>query len=75
MQINNTALTIVFLCLVLTTGFSLWSIYHFMPIEATCQDEFAIINKCGCVPCDAGLVDLFSLEKDCQNNLPYNITA
>jgi len=71
MEISNTALTIAFCCCVLAIGYSLYNINHFMPIEATCQDEFAMINKCGCVPCNPGLINLFNIQESC-NNLTFS---
>jgi len=69
MPINNKILIITFLCLVLTMGYTMYNIYQFMPAVATCQDEFDMINKCGCVPCDKGLIDLFNLNKQCETQI------
>jgi len=63
------SILIAFLCLVIIMGFTLIRIYNFMPVVQTCQDEFALIDKCGCVPCNSGLISLFHVEKTCETYL------
>jgi DNA-binding transcriptional regulator of glucitol operon len=33
------------------TAFALKEIWNFQPVLESCQDDFAIIEKCHCIPC------------------------
>lgn len=66
MDIDDSYVFFVFFLMVCMVGYTLYSIFLFMPVELTCHDEFEIINKCKCVPCDAGVLDLFNADKACS---------
>ena len=74
MKITNLTILLAFLCLILIAGFTLWNIHAFMPVEATCHDEFDLINKCGCVPCNSKLIEYFKVEKQCIGWEEINFT-
>jgi hypothetical protein len=69
-MVEDKTILICFVCLGLLIGGSLWNIYHFMPIEQSCHDEFDLINKCHCVPCNSPLIEIFELPK--CNDLAYD---
>jgi hypothetical protein len=41
---------ILFFLIIGSLALTLFQINRFMPILDTCKDDFAVINKCGCVP-------------------------
>ena len=41
----------LFFIVILVMFLTLYQINRFAPIIKTCEDDFNIINKCGCVPC------------------------
>jgi hypothetical protein len=50
MEIKNSYFLIGFILLTLTLGYTLYNIYQFMPVLASCEDDFGIIDKCKCLP-------------------------
>jgi len=71
MGLKNSPLdTLTLISIVIAFGFiifTLINIWSFMPIEKTCQDEFTLINFCGCIPCIPEFINLFHIEKRCNN--------
>lgn len=65
MEVSNKVLVITFLCVLVLTGFTVMNIFNFMPDLSTCEDEFALIDRCGCVPCVSSIQNLFNLEGNC----------
>lgn len=50
LRIKDRWVIISFIILLLVLWLAMWEISNFMPILETCSDEFAIIEKCGCIP-------------------------
>lgn len=50
MDSKDKLLILAFILLIVTVAFTLVNIQKFMKVEKTCEDDFAIINKCGCIP-------------------------
>jgi len=67
MEITNKHILVSFIILIVITLLTLNNIRTFMPIEKTCEDDFAMINKCGCIPCDNGLIKFLGNTNTCQN--------
>jgi len=66
MENSDKIIILAFICLIAITGFTVWNISRFTPALDTCNDEFDLINYCGCVPCDSGVVKMFHAEKQCK---------
>jgi len=50
MEVKFKHIFIAFGILLIILFYSLYNIFTFMPLLSTCNDDFEIINKCGCVP-------------------------
>jgi hypothetical protein len=57
---------ILFFIILLVLTLTLYEINKFMPIIKTCDDDFAIINKCGCIPCSWANPNKYNPE-NCYN--------
>ena len=42
---------VLFFIIIFALILTLNQIHRFTPVLKTCEDDFAMINKCGCVPC------------------------
>lgn len=48
---NDIIIIVLFFLIILSFIITAYEINSFMPVLKTCNDDFAIINKCHCVPC------------------------
>jgi len=67
MEIKFKAIVFSFFCLLVIMGYTLFNIFAFMSVEKTCEDDFELINRCGCVPCDNSLRQVFNKPDLCSN--------
>jgi hypothetical protein len=73
MEKQDLCIFVLFFLIILSLGLTLYQIHRFMPVLKTCDDDFAAINKCGCVPCswkDAEKLNQFP----CMNINYFNIS-
>ena len=66
MEAIDKGIIFLFFALLLLVGFTLYNIFSFMPVINACEDEFAITERCKCLPCDSDLVQFFEVEKSCE---------
>jgi hypothetical protein len=50
MEIKDSHIILMFVALTLIVGLTLIQIYTFMPVIDSCEDDFAVIEKCHCLP-------------------------
>lgn len=62
MELKDSHIWIALFVLLLVLGWSLYSIFHFMPIANKCAPSFKVINTCGCIP-DNNLATLFKYNQ------------
>lgn len=51
MKNNDFIIIFLFFVIIFVLVLTLFQINSFMSVLKTCEDDFAVINKCGCVPC------------------------
>jgi hypothetical protein len=56
----------LFLIILLVLTVTLVKIHNFMPLLKTCDDDFATIEKCGCVPCSWKDAKIYNGNQSCQ---------
>lgn len=62
---------LLFFILFLTTFYTINKINKFMIVLKTCEDDFAVIDKCGCIPCTWKDETKYNGNASC---LSYNLT-
>lgn len=75
MEVKDKWLMVTFFVLVIVIITTLININSFMPVIATCDDDFAVIDKCGCIPWNNSLTfpNQLAQIKNNLNNLSINI--
>lgn len=68
MVAKNKHLIIAFLIVSLLMCLSLIQINRFMTVLSTCDDDFAVIDKCGCVPCSWEKAVSYNGNDYCKNS-------
>ena len=56
-------------------GITLYQIYKFSPVIKSCEDDFAVINKCGIVPCSWKDATTLNHGGSCHTIFALNITT
>ncbi len=64
MIIKDKLIYLSFIVAIIMVFYTVYNINKFMKVEQTCEDDFAIINKCLCIPDGSN----YSFAKDLTKN-------
>ncbi len=70
MEIENKHILIAFFVLTMVLGFTLVEINAFMPKLSLCDDDFAVIETCNCLPWNQSVLYPDIVKKQ-ELELPY----
>jgi hypothetical protein len=67
MESKEKIIFILFFIIILVLVYTLIQIYNFMPIFHSCNDDFAVVDKCNCVPCSWKDALTYNGETGCED--------
>jgi len=67
MQNDEKWIFILFIFVFIATILAIYQMINFWPTYKKCENNFAIIDKCGCVPCSWSNADKYNNQRICFN--------